>query len=159
MKSKSEKIALFRYGLVAPLVIEVLPHGELSRRAREIVSRQYDIPYSRRTSLCLDTLLHWAVRYRHGGFEALAPQPRQDRGQSRVITPQLADLIERLKRENPHRTGATLLRELVLSSGQNDPEVSASTLYRFLKQRGLTARQLLAPAAHKKFEAQYSNAL
>ena len=157
MKSKSEKIALFRYGLVAPLVIEVLPHGELSRRAREIVSRQYDIPYSNRTSLCLDTLLHWAVRYRHGGFEALAPQPRQDRGQSRVITSQLADLIERLKRENPHRTGATLLRELVLSSGQNDPEVSASTLYRFLKQRGLTARQLLAPAAHKKFEAQYSN--
>jgi transposase InsO family protein len=74
-----------------------------------------------------------------------------------VITPQLADLIERLKRENPHRTGATLLRELALSSGQNEPEVSASTLYRFLKQRGLTARQLLAPAAHKKFEAQYSN--
>jgi len=157
MNLKSEKIALFRYGLIAPLVIEVLPHGELSRRAREIVSRQYDIPYSRRTSLCLDTLLHWAVRYRHGGFEALAPQPRQDRGQSRVVTPQLADLIERLKRENPHRTGATLLRELALSSGHNDIEVSASTLYRFLKQRGLTARQLLAPAAHKKFEAQYSN--
>jgi putative transposase len=157
MESKSEKIALFRYGLVAPLVIEVLPHGELSRRARDISSRQYDIPYSKRTSLSLDTLLHWAARYRQGGFEALAPQPRQDRGQSRVITPQLADLIERLKRENPHRTGTTLLRELALSWGQNDPRVSASTLYRFLKQRGLTERQLLAPAAHKKFEAQYSN--
>ena len=47
------------------------------------------------------------------------PKPRQDRGQSRTITPQLADLIERLKRENPHRTGTTLLRELALSSGQN----------------------------------------
>jgi hypothetical protein len=34
---------------------------------------------------------------------------------------------------------AALLRELALSSGQNDPGVSASTLYRFLKQRGLTA--------------------
>jgi len=31
----------------------------------------------------------------------------------------LADLIERLKRENPHRTGTTLLRELALSSGQD----------------------------------------
>ena len=66
-------------------------------------------------------------------------------------------LIERLKRENPHRTGTTLLRELALTSGQNDPGVSASTLYRFLKQRGLTERQLLEPAAHKKFEAQFSN--
>ena len=87
----------------------------------------------------------------------MAPKPRQDRGQSRVITPPLADLIERLKRENPHRTGTTLLRELVLSSGQNEPAISASTLYRFLKQRGLTERQLLAPPAHKKFEAEFSN--
>jgi len=157
MDPKSEKIALFRYGLIATLVIEVLPRGELCRRAREIASRQYDPPYSKRSSVCVDTLLHWALRYRQGGFEALAPQPRQDRGQSRVITPQIADLIERLKRENPHRTGTTLLRELALSSGQDAPEVSASTLYRFLKQRGLTERQLLAPAAHKKFEAQYSN--
>ena len=34
---------------------------------------------------------------------------------------------------------------------------SASTLYRFLKQRGLSERQLLAPPAHKKFEAEHSN--
>ncbi len=157
MDPKSEKIALFRYGLIAPLVIEVLPRGELCRRAREIASRQYDIPYSKRNSVCVDTLLHWAVRYRQGGFDALIPQARQDRGQSRVITPKLAELIERLKRENPHRTGTTLLRELALSSGQNAPEISSSTLYRFLKQRGLTERQLLAPAPHKKFEAEYSN--
>jgi putative transposase len=157
MDTKSEKIALFRYGLVATLVIEVLPRGELSRRAQEIASRQYDIPYSKRNSVCVDTLLQWAARYRQGGFEALAPHPRQDRGKSRVITPQTADLIERLKRENPYRTGTTLLRELALSSGPNAPEVSSSTLYRFLKQRGLTERQLLAPQAHKKFQAEFSN--
>jgi hypothetical protein len=29
--------------------------------------------------------------------------------------------------------------------------------YRFLKQRGLSERQLLAPQAHKKFEAELSN--
>ena len=85
------------------------------------------------------------------------PNRARTAAKSRAITPQLAALIERLKRENPHRTGATLLRELALSSGKNDPGVSASTLYRFLKQRGLTERQLLAPPAHKKFEAELSN--
>jgi putative transposase len=157
MDAKAEKIALFRYGLIAPLVLEPLPRGELTRRAQDIAARQYDIPTSKRSSVSVDTLLDWAVRYRHGGFEALAPQPRQDRGQSRTITPQLADLIERLKRENPHRTGTTLLRELALSSGRDTAGISASTLYRFLKQRGLSERQLLAPAAHKKFEAEHSN--
>jgi transposase InsO family protein len=157
MEAKAEKLALFRYGLVAPLVLEALPRGELTRRAQEIAARHYDIPDSKRISVSVDTLLDWALRYRTGGFEALAPKPRQDRGQSRAVTPPLAGLIERLKRENPSRTGATLLRELALSSGQNDPGVSASTLYRFLKQHGLTERQLLAPPAHKKFEAQLSN--
>jgi transposase InsO family protein len=131
--------------------------GELTRRAHDIASRHYDIPFSKRTTVSVDTLLDWAVRYRDGGFEALAPKPRQDRGQSRAITPQLATLIERLKRENPHRTGTTLLRELALSAGTDAPTLSAATLYRFLKQRGLSERQLLAPAAHKKFEAELSN--
>ncbi len=157
MESQAEKIALFRYGLIAPLVLEPLPRGDLTRRAQEIATRHYEIPGSQRTSVTVDTLLDWALRYRRAGFEALAPKPRQDRGQSRTISPQLADLIERLKRENPHRTGTTLLRELALVSGQGTAGLSASTLYRFLQQRGLSERQLLAPPAHKKFEAEHSN--
>jgi putative transposase len=157
MDSRAEKIALFRYALIAPLVLETLPRGELTRRAEEIAARNYEVPYSQRTSLSVDTLLDWALRYRRGGFPALAPKPRCDRGQLRVVPPQLAELIERLKRENPHRTGMTLLRELALVSGTDAPAISAATLYRFLKQRGLTARQLLAAPAHKKFEAERSN--
>jgi len=111
MDARAEKIALFRYALIAPLVLEVLPRGELTRRAEEIAARKYEVPYSERTSLSVDTLLDWALRYRRGGFPALAPKPRCDRGQPRVVPPQLAELIERLKRENPHRTGMTLLRE------------------------------------------------
>ena len=156
MDTQAEKTALFRYALIAPLVLETLPRGELTRRAQEIATRHYDIPHSQRTSVSVDTLLQWALCYRKGGLEALAPKPRQDRGKSRAITPSLAQLIERLKRENPHRAGTTLLRELALVD-LNSPPVSASTLYRFLKQRGLTARQLLAPAARKKFEAERSN--
>ena len=79
MESKAEKIALFRYALIAPLVLEALPRGELTRRAQEIAARPYEIPASQRTSVTVDTLLDWALRYRRGGFEALAPQPRQDR--------------------------------------------------------------------------------
>src|SRR5438094_9857691 len=68
MDSKSEKIALFRYGLIATLVLEKLPRGELTRRARELADREYDIPFCSRRRLCVDTLLHWAVRYRTGGL-------------------------------------------------------------------------------------------
>jgi putative transposase len=145
--------------LIAPLALETLPRGELTRRAEEIAARQYDIPHSTRRAVSVDTLMDWALRYRRDGLEALAPKARQDRGQARVIDPQTAALIERLKRENPHRTGTALLRQLASSSGQDQAALSASTLYRFLRQRGLTARQLSsAPTtAHKKFEAQLAN--
>jgi transposase InsO family protein len=159
MDDKAEKIALFRYGLVARLVLERLPHGELTRRAQEIAAQHYDIPGSERRSVSVDTLLDWALRYRRDGFPALLPKPRQDRGQARAVTAETAALIERLKRENPHRTGTALLRELALASPQNQAGLSASTLYRFLRARGLTERQLLVAKAtpHKKYEAQYAN--
>ena len=161
-----EKIALFRYGLIAPLVLETLPRGELTRRAEQIASRVYDIPYSSRRQVSADTLLTWALHYRHDGLDGLKPKPRHDRGSQRVIDPETAALIERLKRQNPHRTGSSLLRELALSSPP-DPDhsvtapISASTLYRFLRARGLTERQLLldqaAAQSFKKYEALLAN--
>jgi putative transposase len=159
VKDKPEKIALFRYGLIAPLILETLPRGELTRRAQEIAARAYDIPHSTRRTVSIDTLLDWALRYRRNGLDGLTPQPRQDRGQARVVDPQTAALIERLKRESPHRTGTSLLRQLASAQGQEQAPLSASTLYRFLRQRGLTTPQLLAEpgTARKKFEAQYAN--
>ena len=59
MDSKAEKIALFRYGLIATLVLERLPRGELIRRARELAEHDFDIPFSDRRRIGVDTLLHW----------------------------------------------------------------------------------------------------
>src|SRR5207245_10268809 len=104
------------------------------------------------------TLWKGAGGYRKGGWDPLTPHRGKDRGRSRAISPPLAQLIERLKRENPHRSGTTLLRELALSSDDPQPRpLSAASLYRFLKKNGLTQKQLLAPAAHKKFEAEVAN--
>jgi hypothetical protein len=57
MDDKAEKVALFRYGLIAPLVLETLPRGELTRRAQQIAARLYDIPHSARRQVSVDTLL------------------------------------------------------------------------------------------------------
>src|ERR1017187_10168084 len=80
MDDKAEKVALFRYGLIAPLVLETLPRGELTSRAQQIAARLYDIPHSARRQVSVDTLLDWSLRYRRNGLTALSPQPRQDRG-------------------------------------------------------------------------------
>ena len=52
-----------------------------------------------------------------------------------------------------------MLRELALANEQDKTGLSASTLYRFLRARGLTERQLLLDkaTAHKKYEAEFAN--
>jgi transposase InsO family protein len=151
MDLKAEKIALTHFSWIASLVNEpFLPRGELVRRARALAARQREIGST--DAVCTATLLKWARRYRQHGLEGLAPKPRADRGQWRVITPELAELIERLKRENPYRTGTALLRALGADS------ISPSTLYRFLQSRGLTTERLLAVGPErKKFEAEFAN--
>src|ERR1035438_2951232 len=57
--------------------------------------------------------------------------------------------VERLRRENPHRIGAALLRELAVANQPNQAGLSASTLYHFLRARGLTERQLLLDKANR----------
>jgi hypothetical protein len=102
MDLKAEQIALTRFGWIVSLVNEpLLPRGELVRRARAITARQREIGSP--DTVCTATLLKWARRYRQHGLESLAPKPRADRGQWRAITPELAQLIERLKRENELR--------------------------------------------------------
>ena len=108
--------------------------------------------------------------YRRNGLPALHPKPRKDRGQLRAIANETAALIERLKRENPSRTGTALLNQLALTDGNpKQAAVSPSTVYRFLRSRGLTwrkslkriERQLLldkaAATSHKKYEAERAN--
>ena len=68
MDDKAEKVALFRYGLIAPLVLETLPRGELTRRAQQIAARLYDSPHSARRQVSVDTLLDWTLRYRRNGL-------------------------------------------------------------------------------------------
>ena len=38
MDAKAEKMALFRFGVIASLVLEPLPRGELTLRAQEIAA-------------------------------------------------------------------------------------------------------------------------
>jgi hypothetical protein len=89
----------------APAVLEALPRGE-PLRAHQIAGCLYEI-------LALREL-----PFRHcwcGRSVALVAskpwRPNSDRTlDSRTITSQLADLIERLKRKNPYRTGTTRLQ-------------------------------------------------
>ena len=80
-----QQIALFRYSVIADLVH--LPVGAPGAGAmmRAKAEQTYSIPGTTRTRVAAETMRHWINDYRRGGFDALYPKPRTDRGNRRVV--------------------------------------------------------------------------
>ena len=125
MDDKDEKVALFRYGLIAPLVLETLPRGELTRRAQQIAARLYDFPHSTRRQVSVDTLLDWTLRYRRNGLEALSPKPLQDRGQALAV-----DRHRRSHRTAQTREPASYRRRSAARTGHRQRSSSSRQVHR-----------------------------
>jgi putative transposase len=133
-----QAIALFRYGLIAEFVHLPAASPGLYARLRDKARADYTIPGSQRSRIAAETLRDWLKRYRRGGFEALLPKARTDRGHSRALPQALADALLSLKEEQPHLSIPQLIRtvseqlKLAPSSAW-----SASTVHRLLSRAGL----------------------
>ena len=67
------EIALFRYGLIAPLLQDPPPKSLREQALRELATKTYRIPGSARTRVSLTTLRRYLKAYQAGGFERAAP--------------------------------------------------------------------------------------
>jgi transposase InsO family protein len=124
---------------------------------RNISAVVYDIPHSNRRRVSVTTLRRWEGRYRAGGFDALKPQPRSDRGQARVLSAETLERAETLKREQPHRSARSIITMLTMDNTNPIVEnhLAPRTLRRHLAQRGATTAQLLSgqhPKPFRRFE-------
>ena len=144
-------IALWRYQLIAPLLaLQNEPRGSKIRLLRQIAAQTRDHPVRGPVRLHTRTLEDWLARYRQNGFDGLIPLPRKDQGKSRIIDETLAAHIERLATSHPTLDGPGLLAELRALKLPVLP--SLSSLYRFLRARGLDQRGAPPRADHRAFE-------
>jgi len=150
------QVALFRYTLILPLLRHDRARDGTKRDLRTaIAAGQYDVPRSHRRTISVPTLRRWEKAYRQGGFDALKPRPRSDRGASRAISTGTLDRAEALKRELPTRSARTIVDILARDAASPAPEpvIAARTLRRRLAARGVTTVRLLkSGTAFRRFE-------
>ncbi len=147
--SQRQTIALFRFGLIAEFLQHPPGTRGLYARLRRKADADYDIPGSTRVRVAPETLRHWIRDYRRGGFEALLPKARADRGQPRALGQALADALLALKEEQPAlsipQLIATLTERGTISCTDVPPALS--TVHRLLTHAGLMRRDAGEPAA------------
>lgn len=161
-REKQEKIAVFRFGVIFPLVERDLHEywGEKERIIRELVSKEWEIPYSNRNYISKATILNWVKRYEDGGrkIEALFPEGRGDRGRMRSISDEQIDALVKLRKENPKLSTPRLVEKAVaLGVFPPGKEVSMASIYRLLKLHKLKRQKTVSDM--RKFEVQMSNDL
>lgn len=160
-KELAERIALFRFGVIAPLVDRHLSRGERERLLGEITAGTWQIPGSSRTTVARSTVLKWLTAYRKSGgdIKSLQPQPRSDHGSSRSIDEESAAALIALKQELPECSLEALLtlarRRTALPPGFS---ASRQSIYRLFARHGLNDRHPQA-VDRRKFEAELPNDL
>jgi transposase InsO family protein len=141
--------ALRRYRIIAPLLDEGLSESE-KRNIRWLICEQEGIS-SR-------TLRRYVAAFKQGGFDALLPRERKDKGTCKAIPPEALKLAAELRQELPSRS-AERIQRLLASEGYS---VARSTLERHLRQQGLSGREIKAErkqVASRRFNRQGRNTL
>jgi len=153
--------ALFRLSVLGPLVSrEQLARGELQQLTRELSTREYAIPGTRRRHVGEKTLQAWYYAWRRHGIEGLAPKPRADRGRSR-ISPAVQEAILAAKRANPRRSVRQIVRLLEAAGTVPAKSLSRSAVHRLLQRHGLSrlAGSASLPEEKRSFAAEFAGSI
>lgn len=155
-EKEREQVALFRYGLIAPLV-----NGQVDPKAYldELAGKVHSIPYYGERKIAAKTVKEWQLNYRRNGFEALKPKRRGDRGSSRRLSPEDQDHILDKRKKILHMPVSVFYEQLIKSGEIQETQISYSTINRLLKKHNLAGRQIVAIPERKRFAHEKVNVL
>ena len=141
--------ALRRYRIIVPLLEEGLSESE-KRSIRRLIRSQEGISDR--------TLRRYVAAFKQGGFDALLPRERRDKGSCKAIPAEVLEMAAELRQELPGRS-AERIQQVLASEGYR---VARSTLERHLRHRGLSGREIKAEqkqVASRRFNRQGRNTL
>lgn len=133
-----QKIALWRLSILGPLCSARLQHGDRRSYFAMAAQRVHERPDGALVRLSARTIETWYRAYTRGGFGALMPNGRKDAGTSRVLLPELVDLVIRCKREKPRRSVRGIIAMLERAKKVEPGVLTRSTVHRVLRAAGLS---------------------
>lgn len=137
-------LALFRLSVLGPLASrDKLTRGELKLILKELASKTYSIPGSKRIHLSSHIIERWYYAWLRGGIEALAPKTRCDKYKTHFPADVQAALLT-AKKDNPARSLNTVIALIARQGLVAKDTLSRASVHRFLQHHQLSKRTLTA---------------
>ncbi|GKV65248.1 MULTISPECIES: helix-turn-helix domain-containing protein [unclassified Sporosarcina] len=150
------EVALFRYGLIEPLLNEQV---DVRTYLSEVEGKVHSVPYYGDRRVAGKTVQEWLLYYRRHGFDALKPKKRADRGTSRRLSPDDLEQILEIRKKSLHMPVSAFYEQLIERGEINKHQISYSTINRLLKKHNLTGKSILATPERKRFAHDTVNTL
>ena len=77
-----QKIALFRYSLIAPIIAGTVSQDTVKEYLQDICAKKYEVPDGNSKEFAPATIKEWLRQYRLYGIDGLYPKNRCDKGNS-----------------------------------------------------------------------------
>jgi putative transposase len=155
--NEEDRIAVFRYGLIAPVINDnSLNQAQYFKRIARI---EYEYPGKvDKVRFSFRTFKKWLHLYRRYGYEGLKPSTRKDKGISRKIKGDIQGKIKELCNDYDFKTISNLYRYLITEK-IIEPEIFTEvTLRNFLKANKIRFDSM-EKKPRKSFEAPHINIL
>lgn len=155
-EKEREQVALFRYGLIAPLF-----NGQVDPKEylKGLEDKVHSVPYYGERKIAEKTMKEWLLHYRRNGFEALKPKKRMDKGNSRRLSPDDQDLVLEIRKKSLHMPVSVFYEQLIEHGEIQKNQISYSTIIRLLKKHNLVGKQIVATPERKRFAHEKVNVL
>ena len=138
-EEKFQKIALFRYSLIASAITDTFEAPSLAQHFRNVAAKKHLYPDGKHVDVTYHSLERWFYNYKKLGLAGITPKARADVGKPRVLSDAAIDRIHELREKFPYITGKAIYSKLIEGGVVNAAEISLATVHRFIRSNGLKA--------------------
>ena len=111
--SKAVEVAQFRFALIAPVIQGLFQDASRTAYYKRVTEKPLTLPDGTVREISYKTVEKWVSEYQRGGFDALIPSERSDKGASRALPDTAVEEIYRLKKEFPRLNATQIYAKLI----------------------------------------------
>ena len=155
-EEKFQRIALFRYSLIASAVTNTFEAPSVAQHFRNVAAKKHLYPDGRLVNVNYASLERWYYAYKNLGLKGITPKVRGDTGKPRALSGRAIDGIHELREKYPYITGKAIYNKLIEEGIINASDTSLATVHRYIRGNSLKAN-VGSSQEVRAFEMEFAN--
>lgn len=152
-------IASLRLAAIQPAFNNTYP--DMNKRAyyTRIAQQPFRFPDGHEVHYTPGTYACWESAFRKGGFDALIPKERSDKGHTRKLDADVIAKIYDLREKYPRLTATGIRNKMIMDGLIKESDASVATFQRFIKKNNLKGASAPGQKDRKAFEEEFATGM